>query len=408
MKIEISSFINENDFSTIIDEKINQFKSSERYECISRLADSHYQQQCFDVLERFNAKKTFVQIGIGGSSLGPEMLISALGHNSQRNFVFLNNIDPDDTKNKLDKIDLKESLFYVVSKSGGTAETLASFAIVANKLNQAGVNEENLKDYFVFASDPTTSSLRELGDELGITTLDIPTNVGGRFSVLTPVGLLPALFAGIDIKALCAAGFNFGENLHNSQSFKDVLKTILSHNENGYNETVFMPYSSRLRDLSFWFIQLWAESLGKKNANGERVGLTPIPSYGATDQHSQMQLFMEGPLNKVMLLINVKESDCDYKLENNFSHAKLQKLSNFSLKNLMDSEYFGTLKALKEEKVPHITFEIERVNEENLANLIIFFEYLTAVTGFCLNIDPFNQPGVEAGKIYSFEWLDNL
>lgn len=117
---------------------------------------------------------------------------------------------------------------------------------------------------------------------------------------------------------------------------------------------------------------------------------------------------MEGPLNKVMLLIHVKEFENDFRLSNSFNHPKLQKLGKYTLKNLMDSEFYGTQKALEEQKVPHITFEIEKLNEQGLAKLIVFFEYLTAITGYCLNIDPFNQPGVEAGKIYSFEWLDNL
>ncbi|WP_419172993.1 glucose-6-phosphate isomerase [Halobacteriovorax sp.] len=408
MQIEFNSYIQESDKTDLIQKEVDNFLASERFDFVKTLSDKKYQNQCHTIFERFKDRSHFVQIGIGGSSLGPEMLISALSKNTERTFHFINNIDPDKTAQQINQINFKDALFYVVSKSGGTAETLASFAIMVNELKSHGVKESELANYFVFASDPSTSQLRELGDDLGITTLDIPTNVGGRFSVLTPVGLLPALFAEIDIEELCRSAFSFGSELSNLDSFKKAVSMILNHHENGYDQTVFMPYSSRLRDLSFWFIQLWAESLGKKDKDGKRVGLTPIPSYGATDQHSQMQLFMEGPLNKVMLLINIKESEQDLKLENQFDHPKLQKLSGFTLKNLMDSEFFGTKKALEEQNVPHIVFNINKLNEENLAKLVIFFEFLTAVTGFCLKIDPFNQPGVEAGKIYSFEWLDNL
>lgn len=408
MKIDLQSYINEVDKSALINQEIENFLNSPRFDFVQTLSEKKYQEQCLNVFNKFKNRSNFVQIGIGGSSLGPEMLISALSKNSDRKFHFINNIDPDKTAQQIREIDFNDVVFYVVSKSGGTAETLASFAIMVNELKSNGVKEDELKNYFVFASDPVTSQLRELGDELGIITLDIPTNVGGRFSVLTPVGLLPALFAGINIEKLCDAGYEFGNEISKLDSFKEVASMILNHQENGYDQTVFMPYSSRLRNFSFWFTQLWAESLGKKQQNGQRIGLTPIPGYGATDQHSQMQLFMEGPLNKVMLLINIKETEHDFKLENNFNHPKLQKLSNFSLKNLMDSEFFGTKKALEEQKVSHMVYEIEKLNEESLAKLVIFFEFLTAVTGFCLKIDPFNQPGVEAGKIYSFEWLDNL
>ncbi|WP_412469899.1 MULTISPECIES: hypothetical protein [unclassified Halobacteriovorax] len=408
MKVSINSFIQHKDKSEQILEEIENFQSNPRFEFVSKLNEEYYQQQCVDIFSKFNSRRDFVQVGIGGSALGPEMLVSALRKDMKRRFHFFNNIDPDDTKELLDSIDLKNSLIYVVSKSGGTAETLASFAILANELVQSGVAEEDLKNYFVFASDPDNSQLRDLGDELGITTLAIPSNIGGRFSVLTPVGLLPALFAGIDIQALCKSGFEYGQSLKESSELKEVTSTFLNHLEQGYDQTVIMPYSSKMRDFAFWFVQLWAESLGKKKEDGTRIGITPIPSYGATDQHSQMQLFMEGPLNKVMILVHVKEFANNFELRNSFNHPKLQKLGKYTLKNLIDSEFYGTQKALSEQRVPHITFEIEKLNEVNLAKLIVFFEYLTAITGYCLNIDPFNQPGVEAGKIYSFEWLDNL
>lgn len=408
MKVEIKTFIGQKNKYQLIENEMKQFQQNPRYDFISKLSDIYYQKQCVDIYEEFKTRKYFVQVGIGGSALGPEMLVSSLGKSNGRTFTFLNNIDPDDTYNKLENIELKDAIFYIVSKSGGTAETLASFAIIANKLIEQGVNESNLSNYFVFASDPSQSELRKLGNELGITTLDIPPNIGGRFSVLTPVGLLPALFADIDIAVLCQSAHDYGQSLATSIELRDVCNTFLNHLEHGYDQTVFMPYSSKLKELSYWFIQLWAESLGKKNKNDERIGLTPIPSYGATDQHSQMQLFMEGPLNKVMVLTHVKQFENNFQLKNSFNHSKLQKLSKYTLKNLMDSEFFGTKKALEDQTIPHIIFEIDKVNEENLAKLIVFFEYLTAVTGYCLNIDPFNQPGVEAGKIYSFEWLDNL
>ena len=385
---------------------IESFKKHERFDFVRELKNDSLLSTVKEVHEKFKHFKSFAQVGIGGSSLGPEMLISALS-NSDVTFTFFNNIDADDTFEKLSKLDIKETLFYIVSKSGGTAETMASFSIIANKLFEQGIKEEQLKNHFVFATDPENSSLLELGNELGVQCLVIPPLVGGRYSVLTPVGTLPALFAGIDIDQLVNSAYNYADKNFNSEDFKSTCKSVLSSFNSGVNQTVLMPYSSKLRDLSFWFVQLWAESLGKKK-NGKRIGLTPVPSYGATDQHSQMQLFMEGPLDKLLLLINVEKTKNDFSLKNSFNHSRLKMLSEYSLKNLMDAEFFGTLKALDEQGVPYINLSIESVNEKTLGELVVFFELLTSITGLALDIDPFDQPGVEAGKIYSFEWLEKL
>lgn len=406
LSLTFSDVIKNNYSQEKITSLISEFKNHERYDFVRELKNETLISSVKNTYERFKHFKSFAQVGIGGSSLGPEMLISALGSEGVK-FTFFNNIDADDTYQKLQNLNIKETLFYIVSKSGGTAETMATFSIIANKLVEAGVKEENFKDHFVFATDPKKSSLLELGKEFGITCLEIPPFVGGRFSVLTPVGTLPALFAGIDIDSLLAGAYKYATEQFDSEDFKKTCASILTHAEEGVNETILMPYSSLLRDLSFWFVQLWGESLGKKKDN-QRVGLTPIPSYGATDQHSQMQLFMEGPLNKFLFLIHVKNTKNDFKLENSFNHSRLKMLSSYSLKDLMDAEFFGTLKALNEQGVPHLTLSIDLVNEESLGAIIVYFELLTAIIGNALGIDPFDQPGVEAGKIYSFEWLEKL
>ncbi len=405
MKLTFSKnldYSQENDISSLI----NEFKEHKRYDFVRELKNEELLKSVKDVYKKYQHFKSFAQIGIGGSSLGPEMLISALAKNDVQ-FTFFNNIDADDTYSKLNKLNIRDTLFYVVSKSGGTAETMATFSIITNELLKSGVKEQDLKDHIVFATDPKESSLLKLGSELGITCLDIPPFVGGRYSVLTPVGTLPALFAGIDIELMLSSAYEYGINNFDSDDFKNTCRSVLSAYEDGINETVLMPYSSKLRDLSFWFVQLWAESLGKKK-DGKRIGLTPVPSYGATDQHSQMQLFMEGPLNKLMLLIHVQNTENDFSLKNSFNHSRLKMLSEYSLKELMDAEFFGTLKALDEQGVPYINLSIESVNEKSLGQIIVYFELLTSITGLALGIDPFDQPGVEAGKIYSFEWLEKL
>ncbi|MCO4792147.1 MAG: hypothetical protein KC493_00440 [Bacteriovoracaceae bacterium] len=368
---------------------------------------------CEKIFDQFSDKKTFVQVGIGGSSLGPEMLHSSLG-NGERNFIFLNNIDPDRTWNQLKNIDLDSTLFYFVSKSGGTAETMSGLAIVAHLLEEKNIPKSEWNKYMVFATDPKNSQLLDLGNELNIKCLEIPSNVGGRFSVLTPVGFLPAIFDGIDIKLLVRGAEVIKEDLLNSDLDKNLLLQSASfiyglYKEHNIHQTVFMPYSSMLRDLSFWFVQLWAESLGKRNnLNGEVVntGLTPIPAYGATDQHSQVQLFMEGPFDKLALIIEVDQFAHDFSLNNSFEQKSLKRLAPFSLGQLMKAEHQGTLKALEQNNRAYLNIKISKCNEINIGGLIMYFESLTALMGHYFNINPFDQPGVEAGKQFAYEWLD--
>mgnify|MGYP003665463070 FL=1 len=391
--------------NTINDEKYGFFNVTDRTELIT---------QCQDVHKKFSHFKTFVQVGIGGSSLGPEMIISALQKNDTH-FEFINNIDPDKIYSQLSSIEITKSLFYFVSKSGGTAETMASLAIITNKLLEAGIAKEKWNEHIVFATDPVKSDLLNLGKELNITRLEVPSNVGGRFSVFTPVGYLPALFAGINIEELANGANSLKESLLNESSENDLIKTahaMLELKEKfQVGQTVMMPYSSKLRDLSFWFVQLWAESLGKKlDLNGEVVetGFTPIPGYGATDQHSQVQLFMEGTRDKLVCFIEVENFDHDFKLKNELGVPALDRLNNSSLSQLMKAELEGTMKALEAQSRPYLTFKINKLDEIAMGQLVLFFESLTALMGHKLNIDPFDQPGVEAGKIFAFEWLNQL
>lgn len=356
-----------------------------------------------EVFHRFKHKKYFIHIGIGGSALGPEMLLSALGNGSGVEFIFINNIDPDDLCRKLDKINLKESLIYVVSKSGTTAETVAAMSILLGLLEQEGISEKDYRDYFVFCTDPVKGELRKLSQEWGVQTLDIPSNVGGRFSVLTPVGFLPALFAGINVLGILEGAEDLQKHLFDpmiGHSFFELAHWINELSHQGVSQTVIMPYSSLLKEYSAWFVQLWAESLGK-----EGKGLTPVPAYGATDQHSQMQLFMEGPHDKVLLLIEVEKFKFDFPLKNELKAESFKNLAPFKLSELMKAEFEGTLLALQENKRHVVHLKIPSLQEEYLGQLILFAECLTVMVGELSQVNPFNQPGVEAGKKYANEWL---
>ncbi len=356
-----------------------------------------------NVYEKFKHKKYFIHVGIGGSALGPDMLLKALGSSKGVEFIFLNNIDPDDLQRQLAKVKIKESLIYIVSKSGTTAETVAAMSILANELGKVGVKEDQYKDYFVFCTDPIKGDLRKIGAAWNIQTLSVPSNVGGRFSVLTPVGFLPMLFAGIDpdkvLKGAAALQNNLSTKAEGENFFK--LGSWLNElHDQGIKQTVMMPYSSLLKEYSAWFVQLWGESLGK-----DGKGMTPIPAYGATDQHSQMQLFMEGPADKTLFLVEVEKFQHDFDLKNTIAGESFKMLSPFSLGTLMKAEFEGTLAALTENKRHVVHFKIPVVNEESLGQLILFSECLTVLMGQLLKVDPFNQPGVEAGKKYAYAWL---
>ena len=363
-------------------------------------------EQTQSVHNKFKHKKYFIHVGIGGSALGPDMLLKALGKKSGVHFAFINNIDPDDFCYAMEGIDIRESLIYVVSKSGTTAETVAAMSILTSELEKAGIKKENFKDYFVFCTDPVRGDLKKIAAEWNVETLTIPSNVGGRFSVLTPVGFLPALFAGICVQDILEGAEDIQNHLKDpkvGREFFELGLWLKELNDKGVNQTVMMPYSSLLREFSAWFVQLWAESLGK-----DGKGLTPIPAYGATDQHSQMQLFMEGPKDKVLFLIEVEKFEKDYSLNNKISGESFKNLAPYSLGQLMKAELEGTLAALKENGRHVVHMKIPSLHEEYLGQLILFSECLTVLVGNLLKVDPFNQPGVEAGKKYAYLWLKNL
>lgn len=352
----------------------------------------------------FAHKKLLVHVGIGGSALGPEMLLSALGVSPGKRVQFVNNIDPDTLNNQMKEWTLADTLFFVVSKSGTTAETMAGLALITNWLEAHGVKSDKWKEHLVVCTDPQKGDLRMFAREHHLNALEVPSNVGGRFSVLTDVGLFPAAWSGIDVDQLLLGAQTMHARVLEPKAEQNILtRTTLWLEQQrlaGKTLTVLMPYSSRLKDFTAWWVQLWAESLGK-----QRKGLTPVMAYGATDQHSQMQMFMEGPEDKAMLMINVRNHATPLPLKNTLNIKAAQSLSPFTLAQLLEAEFSGTLQALEGEGRPYIHWELEKLDAATLGELVIFFESLTVAVGNKLGIDPFNQPGVEAGKKFANEWL---
>ncbi|HEU4629482.1 MAG TPA: glucose-6-phosphate isomerase [Gemmatimonadaceae bacterium] len=377
-----------------------------------------------DAVRRFAARAEgryadVVVLGIGGSALGPIALRTALcapGWNAlpdaarggRPRLHVLDNVDPRTIGALLQQLELRRTLFVVTSKSGGTAETMAQFLVVAGRLHEAGLAP---RDHLVFVTDPEKGALRALARQEGIPALDIPPNVGGRFSVLTPVGLLPAALLGLDTAALLAGAGDMrdrcaGDDLAGNPAGAYAVLQWLADEELGKGIHVFMPYSDALRDMAAWFVQLWAESLGKVGGEGEGVGPTPIAALGATDQHSQVQLFMEGPANKTVTLVAVAEPAHDVEIPRLHGDVKeLAYLGGHSLFELLDVERRATAGALARRGRPNLTLTLDRVDAWHLGALFMFLEIATIHAGALYGVDPLNQPGVELGKQFTYAML---
>jgi glucose-6-phosphate isomerase len=360
-----------------------------------------------------------VILGIGGSALGPIALRTALrpsgwnlldakARDGYPRLQVLDNVDPETIAALLDRLQLARTLFVVTSKSGGTAETMAQFLIVHDRLMSAKLD---VGRQMVFITDPKQGALRPLADRLKVPALDIPPSVGGRFSVLTPVGTLPAALIGIDVKSLLAGAGDMasrcdGAELAANPAGVYAMLQWLADTELKKSIAVFMPYSDPLRDFAAWFVQLWAESLGKKRPDGTSVGSTPLAALGATDQHAQVQLFMEGPADKTVTFVAVGQRSTDVRIPAGFPDVKeLGYLAGHSLAELIDIEQRATAGALARRGRPNMTIHLDHVDAAHVGQLMMFLEIATAYTGQLYGIDAFNQPGVELGKQFAYALL---
>jgi glucose-6-phosphate isomerase len=360
-----------------------------------------------------------VILGIGGSALGPIALRTALRPNGWNmldektragypRLNVLDNVDPETIAALLGRLQLPRTLFIVTSKSGGTAETMAQFLIVHDRITSAKLDATK---HLVFVTDPKQGALRPLAERLKVPALDIPPSVGGRFSVLTPVGTLPAALIGIDVQSLLAGAGEMARRCASAELAANpagvyAILQWLSDTQLKKSIAVFMPYSDPLRDFAAWFVQLWAESLGKKRPDGTSVGSTPLAALGATDQHAQVQLFMEGPADKTVTFVAVKERSTDVKIPAVFPDVKeLGYLAGHSLGELIDIEQRATAGALARRGRPNMTIHLDRVDAAHVGQLMMLLEIATAHAGQLYGIDAFNQPGVELGKQFAYALL---
>ena len=369
------------------------------------------------ILTAKNIKKkfdNFVVLGIGGSALGPIAVFQALCHlrhnelpKSKRKAPKLyveDNVDPERMVALLDVLDLDKTIFNVVTKSGATSETMAQYLIIMDILKKR--YGDKAKDHMIATTSAHKGNLIKIAQVEGLKTFYIPDGVGGRFSELCPVGLLPAAVLGIDIKALLA-GAAYMDKLCKSKDIKKnpaLITALLEYlaMQNGKNISVMMPYADSLKYIADWYCQLWGESLGKavdNDGNEVFVGQTPVKALGVTDQHSQVQLYREGPFDKVITIIAVENyrntveisKGCEDIPDVNF-------LCGHTMNELITAERKATEYALTTAHRLNYTITLPEVNAFTIGQLLFMFELETAYTGAMLNIDTFNQPGVEGGK----------
>ena len=362
--------------------------------------------------ERFT---DLVVLGIGGSSLGALTVTTALQHpwrNVQRSgdglrVHYVDNVDPDVIGGLMEVLDPATTLVNVISKSGTTAETMAAYLAFKRWLEDA-VGAE-FGGQVIATTDPETGILRPLADRRRYTRFAVPPSVGGRFSVFSAVGLVPIALAGIDVRALLrgAARANeaAGRELEKNPALQAAVVQFLAY-RSGKRISVLMPYSTRLRYLSNWYVQLWAESLGKAvDRRGSRVhaGSTPLAAVGTTDQHSQVQLFNEGPNDKIVAFVRVGAFERDIQIPDSEAEVdELAYLSGASFQRLILAEQAATAHALAEHERPNYTLGIERLTAETLGELMQTLMWQTAVMGELLGIHTYDQPGVELGKRYTY------
>jgi len=337
-------------------------------------------------------------IGIGGSSLGTKAIYKFLrtSRNFKKRLFFLDTIDPLRINYLLSLSSLDNSHFVAISKSGNTIEPISIFKLISSKVK---ISPENTT---IIAGQ--NSKLHKYALLKKINYFEIPENVGGRFSVFSPVGLVPLSMIGVDIDALLKGCKLVHESFFNMEKYYELIMNkarFLVENKSRFNINIIFSYSSVFNDFNRWFVQLWAESLGKKNINDTRQGLTPISLIGPDDQHSFLQLIMDGVRDKTITIFKIRNfmDSTSIPKSNDFSIFESDYLDNKTFNELINLQADSTYEAIiKQKDIPCDKITINEINEINVAKLMYRFQLLTSCVGAFLQINSYDQPGVELGK----------
>ena len=364
-------------------EKIEKFKKSNEYLKEGSIRD-------------------IVVIGIGGSSLGTKAVYELLKDQTKtkKRLYFLENVDPLDITRTLNKINKNRAMFIVISKSGSTIETTSIFKYIMDKYKLSFKSKADMKR--VIAITDGGSNLSMLADKNGIKQFNIPLNVGGRFSVLSAVGLVPLCLMDFDVKGLLKGAKDYVDSFFDGKN-KMLLEKAYFYAKvaKQYPINVMFTYSTLFTYFNQWYVQLWAESLGKVDKVGNSVGLTPIHLIGSVDQHSFLQLIIQGPKNKTVTVIKIDDFKKPIKVPK-VSLAFLDKvdyINGHKFNTLINAECDATYETIVDEEIPADCITLDKISSENIGSLILYYELLTSAVGQLFDINTYDQPGVEFGKI---------
>jgi glucose-6-phosphate isomerase len=378
---------------------------------LAALARPHLQREIALTAQRIRRAgfTDLVHVGIGGSALGAETLLRALGHPYRNQLPdrvrggprvhFVDNVDPDTLGALLELLGRRKTLLHVVSKSGGTVETAAGFQVLRTALATA----KNLRERCIVTTGQ--GALREFAEREHIPIVEFPGDVGGRFSVFTASGLLTPAIAGIDVAAVVRGARRFAERVRrapvseNPAALAAAVAHLMAEQRHKPIHTL-MPYGDALEPFARWAVQLLGESLGKRaRVDGRNVGPTPLPARGSTDQHSQVQLFVEGPADKLVVFVRVAKTRRRVVIPGGEPAGYLRGVE---LGRLLRAEQEGTRVALAEAGRPSVTWDLPQASPAALGQLFLALMLQTSYQGALYGIDAYDQPGVEAGKIAAF------
>lgn len=367
------------------------------FETRAILDSQHYIQSHAQLLSTI---KYLVIIGVGGSSLGTKAIDTMLCHLQHRKNIelrFLEHTDPIEIHKALQGISLSLSLFIMISKSGLTIETTSLAKYVIKRFDLLSHS-----DRLAIITDEQ-SPLQKWAMKHQIACISIAKNVGGRFSVLSAVGILPLMILGYDAQLILKGAKDFMMNfLHRREDHLIKKAIFLAKSRDRYPTNVLFSYSSSFRDFNAWYVQLWAESLGKIDAYGKKVGLTPISLIGSIDQHSFLQLIVQGSMDKSVTFLNINRKNYSEPKVPDFEFEFLEStnfVNNSSFAKLISYQQIATMETIQSQGIPTDEIKIDILCEESVGHLIIYFEILTSCVGKILDIDTYDQPGVEFGKI---------
>lgn len=418
--IKKDEIVNSSDFLFRIKENIIRKELSSYYPLV--LVDT-MQESLGKIKEYANFVReqfdNLVVVGMGGSVVGNELLHFGLSNiyanlENEKKVFFIDNIDADTNLTLLSNLDLKKTFFNFITKSGSTSETLLNLLLIFDFLKRENLD---IKKHVLFTTDPEKGFLRTLANELGIKAFPIDSLVGGRYSVLSSVGLFSAAFEGFDIEKILYGANKRKIHFETSDVLEEAALVLpfIQYKlfiEKNVNINVLFSYSDSLEYLGKWYEQLLAESIGKKfSKDGDivNVGITPVVARGAYHQHSTLQLFIEGPYDKLIIFVFPEEKRKDYEIKGSefVQKESVEFLLNKNYSELLKQEYHATKAALAEAGKPNLSIEVSKIDEESLGELIYFFELEVLSLGEMLNINPVDQPGVELGKRFTHALMND-